>query len=59
MKFTIQHNCINDDCRTIILTDKNRDGVRCPRCEGPVIPKPYIGGIDMANGRDVMGHMKR
>lgn len=41
MKTNVQHECIDEQCRTIIVLDKNRDGVRCPRCEGRVIARPF------------------
>lgn len=41
MKTRTQFECMNKECNTILI-DRNKDGVRCPRCKGPVNPKPFI-----------------
>lgn len=40
MKPDTQYECIDQHCKTIII-GKSRDAVICPRCEGPVIQKPF------------------
>lgn len=39
MKSDMQYECIDEHCRTVAI-GKNRDVRRCPRCKGPIIPKP-------------------
>jgi hypothetical protein len=42
MKYKYQCECMDDDCNTVIVgTDNRLDGIRCPRCEGPVTTKPF------------------
>ncbi|WP_368657641.1 hypothetical protein AB3Z07_21250 [Metabacillus halosaccharovorans] len=42
MKYKYQSECIDDYCRTVILGTANKlDGIRCPRCNGPVLTEPY------------------
>lgn len=36
-----QYECLDEHCKTIIFDSRNRDGLRCPRCNCPVIPRPY------------------
>ncbi len=37
------YECTDDNCRTVTVFNKQPelDGVRCSRCEGPVIPKRF------------------
>lgn len=42
MKSTIQCECMNKKCNTIVIGHGYRlDGISCPRCGGPVMPKPF------------------
>jgi hypothetical protein len=42
MRYKIQYECLDKECNTVILGPENRlDGIKCPRCDGPVIPKPF------------------
>jgi DNA-directed RNA polymerase subunit RPC12/RpoP len=41
MEPTTQFECMDKNCNTIILDDSRQDGIRCPRCDGPVFPFPY------------------
>ncbi|USK43734.1 hypothetical protein [Cytobacillus oceanisediminis] len=40
MKPDTQYECIDHHCKTVIIGTR-RDAVICPRCEGPVIQKPF------------------
>ncbi|MCV9886251.1 hypothetical protein [Metabacillus halosaccharovorans] len=42
MKPTIQMECYNEYCKSIVLTDKHKDGISCPRCRGPLMAQPFI-----------------
>lgn len=42
MKHKTQFECMNKECNTVIIGPETRlDGISCPRCDGPVIPKPF------------------
>lgn len=44
MKRELQFNCLDDNCRTVMIRNGNEhltDGIRCPRCGGPVNVKPF------------------
>lgn len=42
MIFKYQCECMDDNCRTVIIgTDNRLDGIRCPRCGGPVNVNPF------------------
>jgi hypothetical protein len=42
MRYKIQYECMDKECNTVILGPENRlDGIKCPRCDGPVMPKPF------------------
>ncbi|MEK5173222.1 hypothetical protein NST63_08515 [Heyndrickxia sp. FSL W8-0496] len=43
MKPKFQLECIDKECRTITIAKGNEhlDGIRCPRCNGPVLSKPF------------------
>lgn len=42
MKYKHQCECIDNNCRTVIVGSDNRlDGISCPRCGGPVRIKPF------------------
>lgn len=42
MKYKHQCECMDKNCRTVIVgTDNRLDGISCPRCGGPVFVKPY------------------
>lgn len=36
-----QYECLDEHCKTITLDFRNRDGLRCPKCNGPVVPMPF------------------
>lgn len=40
-QFNHQYECLNGHCKTITLDYRNRDGLRCPRCDGPVVPMQF------------------
>lgn len=40
MKFKDMVECMNENCRTVILA-KNTDGLRCARCGGPTMPMEF------------------
>ncbi|MEH7503275.1 hypothetical protein V7152_14900 [Neobacillus drentensis] len=41
MKYTTQFECMDKDCNTVVLGTHRQDGIICPRCNGPVLPKPF------------------
>nr|WP_255256433.1 hypothetical protein [Bacillus thuringiensis] len=41
MKFETMLECMNENCRTVILV-KNTEGLRCVRCGGRTNPMPFI-----------------
>jgi Zn-finger nucleic acid-binding protein len=42
MKLDTRYECLNKKCGTHLFgTGKNMDGLNCPRCDGPVVPKPF------------------
>ncbi|WP_066316928.1 hypothetical protein [Bacillus sp. FJAT-29814] len=42
MKHELQFECLDEYCKTIVIGHGYRmDGIRCPRCDGPVVPKPF------------------
>jgi DNA-directed RNA polymerase subunit RPC12/RpoP len=41
MKYTTQFECIDQACNTVVLGTHRQEGINCPRCDGPVIPKPF------------------
>lgn len=41
MKYNIQFECMDKSCNTVTIGHNRMDGVRCPRCSGPVFPKPF------------------
>ncbi|WP_150284150.1 hypothetical protein [Rummeliibacillus sp. TYF-LIM-RU47] len=42
MRYKHQCECMDTNCRTIILgPESSVDGIRCPRCGGPVFTKPF------------------
>jgi DNA-directed RNA polymerase subunit RPC12/RpoP len=41
MKYSIQFECMEKECNTVVLGTHRQDGIRCPRCDGPVLPKPF------------------
>jgi hypothetical protein len=42
MRYQMQCECMDKECNTVILGTANRlDGINCPRCDGPVITKPF------------------
>lgn len=42
MNYKRQCECVDDNCRTVFVGPDNRlDGIRCPRCEGPVNVRPF------------------
>ncbi|WP_144489615.1 hypothetical protein [Bacillus thuringiensis] len=40
MKFKTMIECMDENCRTVILT-KHTDGLRCVRCGGPTMPMKF------------------
>jgi DNA-directed RNA polymerase subunit RPC12/RpoP len=32
---------MNKECNTVVLGSSRQDGIRCPRCNGRVLPKPF------------------
>lgn len=40
-QFKHAYKCLDEHCRTITVTSREIDGLRCPRCEGPVVPQPF------------------
>lgn len=40
VKPEMQYECIDEHCKTVVI-NKSMDAVICPRCEGPVIQKPF------------------
>lgn len=42
MKYKYQSECMSDECRAVIFLQGNCvDGIRCPKCSGPVSTNPY------------------
>jgi hypothetical protein len=42
MRYKTQCECIDKECNTVILGPENRlDGIKCPRCDGPVLTHRY------------------
>lgn len=42
MKHELQFECLDEFCKTIVVGHGCRmDGIRCPRCDGPVVPRPF------------------
>jgi uncharacterized CHY-type Zn-finger protein len=42
MRYKVQYECMDKECNTVIVGSENRlDGINCPRCNGPVTPKPF------------------
>jgi uncharacterized CHY-type Zn-finger protein len=43
MKPNVQYECLSEECRTIVIgVGKYMDGRSCPRCNGPITPKPFV-----------------
>lgn len=42
MKDKVQFECLDEHCRTVVIGHGCRmDGISCPRCDGPVIARPF------------------
>lgn len=42
MKPDTQNECIDEHCKTVVIGKGiYMDGISCPRCDGPVIQKPF------------------
>lgn len=41
-KHDIQYQCLDEHCRTVVVGNgKLMDGIRCPRCDSPVVSQPF------------------
>ncbi|WP_416149489.1 hypothetical protein ACM26V_00370 [Salipaludibacillus sp. HK11] len=36
-----QYRCMEKTCGILISTNKEKDGINCPKCKAPVMPEPY------------------
>ena len=48
------HYCLNKECEWTETSHEMRDGMKCPKCKGPIMSKPLIDAIVVSSTRPIL-----